>query len=65
MKEGLRSDKMGSMSVGRLLISMSVPAMLSMFVQALYNIVDSMFIGLYDPNLALDAVNVAMPFQQR
>lgn len=63
MKEGLRSDKMGSMSVGRLLISMSVPAMLSMFVQALYNIVDSMFIGLYDPNLALDAVNVAMPFQ--
>lgn len=62
-EESLRSDKMGSMSVGKLLISMSVPAMLSMLVQALYNIVDSIFIGLYDPGLALDAVNVAMPFQ--
>ena len=36
-------NKMGTMGVGRLLISMSVPMSLSMLVQALYNIVDSIF----------------------
>ena len=61
-KEGLRSDKMGSLPVGKLLISMSLPAILSMLVQALYNVVDAVFVGLYDP-LALNGINLAMPFQ--
>ena len=38
-------NKMGVMPVNRLLVSMSVPMMLSMLVQALYNVVDSMFVA--------------------
>ena len=38
-------NKMGVMPLNRLLISMSVPMMISMLVQALYNIVDSMFVA--------------------
>ncbi|MBQ9081426.1 MAG: MATE family efflux transporter, partial [Clostridia bacterium] len=63
MKENLKSKKMGSMPIGKLLITMSVPAMLSMLVQALYNIVDSIFIGQYDSGATLTAINIAMPFQ--
>ncbi len=63
MEETLKSSKMGSMPIGKLLITMSLPAMLSMLVQALYNIVDSIFIGMYDNGAALTAVNLAMPFQ--
>ena len=40
-----KENKMGIMPVNRLLISMSVPMMISMLVQALYNIVDSMFVA--------------------
>ena len=63
MQETMKSAKMGSMPIAKLLFSMSLPAILSMFVQALYNIVDSIFIGQYDPFGALTAVNIAMPFQ--
>lgn len=63
MQERLKSDKMGTTPIGKLLIRMALPAMLSMFVQALYNIVDSIFIGQYDAGAALTAVNLAMPFQ--
>ena len=45
MDEALRENKMGTMPVGRLLISVSLPMVISMLVQALYNIVDSFFIG--------------------
>ena len=38
-------NKMGVMPVGKLLISMSLPIMISMLVQALYNVVDSMFVA--------------------
>ncbi len=38
-------NKMGTMPVGKLLIKMSVPVMISMLVQALYNIVDSVFVA--------------------
>ena len=47
---------MGVMPVGKLLISMSVPMMISMLVQALYNIVDSMFVAQLNEN-ALTAVS--------
>ena len=55
-------NKMGVMPVNRLLISMSLPMMVSMLVQALYNIVDSMFVARLSEN-ALTAVSLAFPAQ--
>ena len=55
-------NKMGVMPLNRLLISMSVPMMVSMLVQALYNIVDSMFVAQLSEN-ALTAVSLAFPAQ--
>lgn len=57
-----KENKMGVMPVNRLLISMSVPMMISMLVQALYNIVDSMFVAQISEN-ALTAVSLAFPAQ--
>ena len=53
---------MGVMPVARLLLAMSVPMMISMLVQALYNIVDSMFVAKLSEN-ALTAVSLAFPVQ--
>lgn len=53
---------MGTMPVGRLLVSMSVPMMISMIVQALYNVVDSIFVSMID-EAALTAVSLAFPIQ--
>lgn len=55
-------NKMGVMPIRRLLITMSVPMMISMLVQALYNIVDSMFVAQISEN-ALTAVSLAFPIQ--
>ena len=55
-------NKMGTLPVNRLLISMSVPIMISMLVQALYNIVDSIFVSMISEN-ALNAVSLAFPVQ--
>ena len=55
-------NKMGIMPVNKLLISMSLPMMISMLVQALYNIVDSIFVSRIDEN-ALTAVSLAFPIQ--
>lgn len=55
-------NKMGVMPINKLLISMSVPMMLSMLVQALYNIVDSVFVAKISEN-ALTAVSLASPIQ--
>ncbi len=55
-------DKLGTMPIGRLLVSMSVPMMISMFIQALYNVVDSMFVARLSEN-ALTAVSLAFPLQ--
>ena len=55
-------NKMGYMPLGKLLITMSVPMMISMFVQALYNIVDSIFVARISEN-ALTAVSLAFPVQ--
>ena len=57
-----KENKMGVMPVGKLLVSMSVPIMISMLVQALYNIVDSMFVAKLNEN-ALTAVSLAFPVQ--
>ena len=55
-------NKMGTMSEGRLIITMSFPIMLSMLVQALYNIVDSAFVARISED-ALTAVSLAFPVQ--
>lgn len=55
-------NKMGVMPVDRLLISMSLPMMISMLVQALYNIVDSIFVSRID-EYALRAVSLSFPVQ--
>ena len=53
---------MGTMPVNKLLISMSLPMMVSMLVQALYNVVDSIFVSYISEN-ALTAVSLAFPAQ--
>ena len=53
---------MGVMPIGKLLMSMSVPMMISMLVQALYNVVDSMFVARLNES-ALTAVSLAFPVQ--
>lgn len=53
---------MGVMPINKLLITMSLPIMISMLVQALYNIVDSIFVSMINEN-ALTAVSLAFPFQ--
>lgn len=53
---------MGVMSTGKLLFSMAVPMMLSMLVQAFYNIVDSVFVAQINEN-AMNAVSLAFPLQ--
>lgn len=57
-----KENKMGVMPVGRLLFSMSFPMMMSMLVQALYNIVDSMFVSRISED-ALTALSMAFPIQ--
>lgn len=55
-------NKMGIMPVNKLLLTMSIPIMISMLVQALYNIVDSIFVAQISEN-ALTAVSLAFPMQ--
>jgi len=57
-----QENKMGVLPVPKLLYSMSLPMMLSMLVQALYNIVDSMFVAKLSED-ALTAVSLAFPIQ--
>ena len=62
MQEVQKENKMGVMPVNRLLVSMSLPMMLSMIVQALYNVVDSIFVSRLSED-ALTAVTLAFPVQ--
>lgn len=55
-------NKMGTMPEGKLIVTMSFPIMLSMLVQALYNIVDSAFVARISED-ALTAVSLAFPVQ--
>ena len=55
-------NKMGYMPIPRLLFTMSLPIILSMLVQALYNVVDSIFVARINEN-ALTAVSLAFPIQ--
>ncbi len=60
--EQTKENKMGTMPVNKLLITMSLPMMVSMLVQALYNVVDSIFVSRINEN-ALTAVSLAFPIQ--
>lgn len=55
-------NKMGTMPINRLLISMSLPMIISMLVQAMYNIIDSVFVAQIGEE-ALTAVSMAFPIQ--
>lgn len=56
------SDRMGTEPIHKLMIKMSLPLMVSMFVQALYNVVDSYFVAKVSED-ALTAVTLCFPFQ--
>ncbi len=58
----VKENKMGTMPINRLLISMSAPMMASMLIQALYNIVDSVYVSRVSEN-AFTAVSLAFPIQ--
>ncbi|MBS6367536.1 MAG: MATE family efflux transporter [Clostridiales bacterium] len=58
----IQENKMGVMPVNKLLLNMAVPMMVSMLVQALYNIVDSIFVSMICEE-ALTAVSLAFPIQ--
>lgn len=57
-----QENKLGTMPIGRLLMVMSIPMMISFFIQALYNVVDSIFVAQISEN-ALTAVSIAFPMQ--
>ena len=57
-----QENKMGVLPVGRLLAGMAIPMMISMLVQALYNVVDSVFVAQISED-ALNAVSLAFPLQ--
>ncbi len=58
----VKENRMGTQSIGSLLFSMSMPIVISMLVQACYNIVDSIFVSRISEN-ALTAVSMAFPIQ--
>lgn len=61
-REKPKENKMGTMPVRKLIVTMSIPMMISMLVQALYNIVDSIFVAQIS-EAALTAVSLAFPMQ--
>lgn len=62
MSDSSKENKMGTMPIGKLIVSMSLPIMVSMLVTALYNVVDSIFVSRISEN-ALTAVSLAFPIQ--
>ena len=58
----LRENKMGSMPIGKLLFNMALPMIIAMIVQALYNIVDSIYVSQISEN-AVTALGLAFPVQ--
>lgn len=60
--EQIKENKMGVMPVNKLLVTMSLPIVISMLIQAMYNLVDSVFVAQINPD-ALTAVGMAFPMQ--
>ncbi|HRM72233.1 MAG TPA: MATE family efflux transporter, partial [Ruminococcus bromii] len=70
MEKTQKMNKMGTEKISRLLLTMGVPMIISMVVQAVYNIVDSYFVScMKDPNIpalgdyAVNALTLAFPVQ--
>ena len=63
MEKTIRENKMGTEPVGKVLFSLAVPIIISMIVQALYNIVDSIFVAMFDNNAGTGALTIAFPIQ--
>lgn len=61
-QERIPENIMGTLPIGRLLFKIAVPIMLSMLVQALYNVVDSIYVSRLGED-ALNAVSLAFPLQ--
>lgn len=57
-----KENKLGTMPIPKLILNMSLPIMASMLVQALYNVVDSIFVAHYDPR-CITAISLAFPVQ--
>ncbi len=58
-----KENKMGTMKIPKLLYSISVPIIISMIVQAMYNIVDSIFVAQFDNDAGTGALTLAFPIQ--
>lgn len=63
MDAQIKENKMGTMKIPKLLFSISIPIIISMLVQALYNIVDSVFVARYDSVAGTGALTLAFPIQ--
>lgn len=61
-ENNIGENRLGTMPIGKLLVVMSVPTTISMLIQALYNVVDSIFVSHYSEK-ALTAVSLAFPLQ--
>ncbi|MFW6007313.1 MAG: MATE family efflux transporter [Halanaerobiales bacterium] len=62
MKAGNKSDRLGKEKISSLLIKLSIPAIVGMVIQSLYNIIDSMYVGKLSTE-ALSALSLAFPIQ--
>ena len=58
----VKTNKMGTMPIFKLLITMALPMVISMLIQSLYNVVDSIYVGKYSDD-ALTAIGLAWPMQ--
>lgn len=65
MKEEVTMNKLGTMQINKLMLTMGIPMILSMMLQAVYNIVDSAFVSNMPANgeMALNALTLAFPVQ--
>ncbi len=63
MEMTAKENKMGTMGIPKLLYSVSTPIIISMIVQALYNIVDSVYVAKFDQDAGTGALTIAFPIQ--
>ncbi len=63
MEVTAKENKMGTMGISKLLYSVSLPIIISMLVQAMYNVVDSVYVARFDPNAGTGALTLAFPIQ--
>ena len=63
MEQIQTENKMGTQPIPKLLASVSVPIIISMIVQALYNVVDSIFVAQYNNDAGTGALTIAFPIQ--